>query len=253
MVGMGTKTAPRVGTLTDRELPTTQRPETAVRTNSSYRIEPDIPIPPPLTFSEEPSRFQANALAPAPLQSLLGGWDISAMLNEETLAVEPVAPQFTAEHAIDFLSNLAHGLSEEERCQRVQELLRGITTDESGTASELVGEAAQLIVQIRQEVRELEENFQRCQTDDTICIQVLEERLTRLRSQIKERQTTIGDQRQRLRTRLDEMMGIIVFFDRYQSFLRHAKYTQAPAEAPPYLREDAVRNLLKHNGRLTFS
>jgi hypothetical protein len=173
--------------------------------------------------------------------------------REASFPLPPLsAPTFTAEHAVDFLSNLCYGLSEEERCGRVQELFRGITTDQSGLASELVGEAAQEIVKIRQEIRQLEENFQRLQTDDEVYIQVLEERLARLRAQLKERKAGTDDQRQRLRTRLDEMMGIIVFFDRYQGFLRQARPAAVPSEAPPHLREDAVRNLMKHNGRLTF-
>jgi hypothetical protein len=152
---------------------------------------------------------------------------------------------------VDFLSNLPSCLDEQERCTKVQELFKGITRDESTLASELVEEAAQQIVSIRQNLRGLEDQFQREQADDELCIQVLEERLVRLRSQVKQRHTGIVTQRQELKVRLDEMMGVIVFFDRYQGFLRQQKHAPS-AETPAFMREDAVKNLLKHNGRLAF-
>jgi hypothetical protein len=180
-----------------------------------------------------------------------GSWELGALMTPEPASSTAAAPQFTAEHAVDFLSNLASCLDEHERCSKVQELFKGLTRDESALASGLVEEAAQEIVTIRQNLRGLEEQFQTEQADDELCIQVLEERLVRLRKQIRERQTGADTQRRELRTRLDEMMGVIVFFDRYQGFLRQQKLTPV-GEGPAFLREDAVKNLIKHNGRLAF-
>lgn len=255
-----------VGTLSEIELPVT-KPNTAVAPASVYAVEPEIPIPPPLSWtvpSTTPSALasvtpagtvsQASAVVPAPVQAALGmggSWELGALMTPEPASSSAAAPQFTAEHAVDFLSNLPHCLDEQERCGKVQELFKGLTHDESALAAGLVEEAAEQIVTIRQNLRGIEVEFQREQADDELCIQVLEERLVRLRRQVRERQEGMVTQRRELKTRLDEMMGVIVFFDRYQGFLRQQK--QAPmTETPAFMRDDTVKNLLKHNGRLAF-
>lgn len=182
----------------------------------------------------------------------MGSWDLGSIFSPEPTPAPPQPPTFTAEHAIGYLSSLAPGLTESERCTQVQELLRGITTDENTLVAELLGEAAQEIVGIRQSLTSQEECFQREQSDDAICIQVLEERLARLRVKMKEREASQTQEHQALRTRLDEMMGVIVFFDSYRGFLRQQTQETCSNETPSFLREDAVRNLLKHNGRLAF-
>lgn len=264
-----------IGTLSERELPVT-RPTTAALPRTSFGVEPEIPIPPPLdagatvlvatpepaptapgTFTPGPlltPRPAYSAVVPPPVQTALaarGSWELETLLAPEPARTTASPPTFTAEHAVDFLSNLPSCLDEQERCGRVQELLRGITQDESTLAAGLVEEAAQEIVAIRQNLRALEEQFQREQADDELCVQVLEERLVRLRRQLQERKHGTETQRRELKVRLDEMMGVIVFFDRYQGYLRLQKLTPQ-GETPAFMREDAVKNLLKHNGRLAF-
>jgi hypothetical protein len=225
-------------------LPGDSETKEPVRGSAQWRIENEIPLPQPLWAA------YASASLPGPAQGLLGSWDVSALLHAEPANISLAPPQFTAEHAVAFLSSLPKSLSETERCTRVQELLKGLTPDDSTLAVELVGEAAQQIVTIRQELKALEESFQREQSDDEICIQVLEERLARLRSQMTERKASAVEEGQALRTRLDEMMGVIVFFDRYQGYVRQQNQPPASPEVPAFQREDGVRKLLRHHGRL---
>ncbi|WP_309722872.1 hypothetical protein [Armatimonas sp.] len=219
----------------------------SVRGSAQWRIATEIPVPQPLWAA------YASASLPGPAQGLLGSWDVSTLLSSEPANVSLAPPQFTAEHAVAFLSGLPKSLSTTERCTRVQGLLKGLTSDDTTLATELVGEAAQQIVTIRQEIKALEESFQRDQSDDEICIQVLEERLTRLRNQMIERKASTDEGSQALRTRLDEMMGVIVFFDHYQSYVRQQNQPYVPSEVPAFQREEGVRKLLKHHGRLAIA
>ncbi|MCX6366833.1 MAG: hypothetical protein NTX57_08995 [Armatimonadetes bacterium] len=219
----------------------------SVRVSAQWRVEPEIPLPQPLWAA------YASASLPGPTQGLLGSWDVSALLSSEPADISLAPPQFTAEHAVAFLSSLPKSLSETERYTHVQERLRGLTSDDTTLAAELVGEAAQQIVTIRREIKALEESFQREQSDDEICIQALEERLARLRSQMTKRKASAVAESQALRTRLDEMMGVIVFFDRYQGYVRQQNQPPAPTEVPAFQREEGVRRRVKHHRRLTLA
>lgn len=221
--------------------------KTTKNVSSKWSIEPEIPIPAPL-FGEK-----CYAMLPGPLHGVMGSWDVSALLTPEPVAASPAPPQLTTESAIAFLSHLPTGLSDQEKCLRTQEILEEITPDTGALAAELVGDAAQQIVTLRESLRSLEQSYQLEQSDDEICIQVLEERLTRLRSQMQQRQLRTTEERQALRTQLDEMMGLIVFFDRYQSFLRQNRESSPSSHATPsHLCEDSVRRMLKQRGRLVF-
>ena len=143
---------------------------------------------------------------------------------------------------MDFLACLPQSLSEPERCLRVQEFLRERGAEGTLVAAELVGEAAQKIVEIHQSLKGQQEHFQQAQAKDEDYVLALEERLERIRRQIKERQESHDQNRQEQRTRLDELMGAIVFFDNYQSIILQQKWEQV----------DPVRSQLKHHGQLAF-
>lgn len=207
----------------------------ATTVSSKWSVEPEIPLPAPF------SAAQASAALPAPIQGLMGTWDIGALLSAEAVHA-PTPPLVTVESALDFLACLPQSLSEPERCLQVQEFLRERGAEGTLVAAELVGEAAQKIVEIHQSLKGQEEHFQQAQAKDEDYVLALEERLDRIRRQIKERQEAHDQNRQEQRTRLDELMGTIVFFDNYQSFVLQQKREQ----------EDPLRSQLKHHGRLAF-
>lgn len=221
--------------------------KTTGNVSSKWSIEPEITIPAP-HFGEK-----CYAMLPGPLHGVMGSWDVSALLTPEPVTASPAPPKFTTEQAVAFLSNLPKGLSSHEQHLRTKEFLAKVTQDGGALASELVGDAAQQIVTIRESLRRLEQHYQLEQSDDEICIQVLEERLARLRNQMQQRQARTDEERQSLRTQLDEMMGVIVFFDGYQGFLRQKTESGTNVkEVPSHLCEDSVRRLVRQSGHLAF-
>ena len=152
---------------------------------------------------------------------------------------------YTPEQAITFLSELSPKISSQARYKKVEEELSHISPDHQALAAELVGEAAARLVDLRRDLATGQTAHNNRQTVDRGHIEALEAELTRQRTQFEENEQLFQKQRQETLVRLDEMTGVIVFFDAYQAHYLHERPAERESdELPAFLQEDTAAKLL---------
>lgn len=165
-------------------------------------------------------------------------------------------PAYTPEQVVSFLSGLPGHLSQESRFNRMTEVLREISPDDTALAAEIVGEAAVKLVELRRNLSTRQTVFNSQVKAEKKQIDQLEAEIKRLRAEVAEKERVFQEQRQEALTQVDEMTGVIVFFDSYQAHRMQVQEEGSASEegdfVPAYMREDTAERLLglKDNTRV---
>ncbi|WP_394794311.1 hypothetical protein [Armatimonas sp.] len=210
----------------------------------------------PLVLSsprEEPSRREHTPPATSP--SGLSSYDeaLAAVFSNAGLAEDkpsgsseiaaaspPLSVRYSPEDVVVFLSSLPGHLSQDSRFRCMEEELQ--QRSESDPA-ELVGDAAAQLVQIRQELNRHTTEYSESIQATRWRIEFLEAELARMREQLAEREQEGREHRRELLTKVDEMTGVIVFFDGFQSYLLQ-RSDEEEKSAPTFLDDAAAMRLL---------
>lgn len=215
---------------------------------TSALSRPLVLTPLPDDFAAEPQKLPPPKKLPTPEKiDPLSELDASlpALLARLRGAVYTQRPSYTPEQAITFLSELPPKLSSKVRYKRVEEELTRVAPDHQALAAELVGEAAARLVDLRRDLSTGQTAHQNRQTLERGNIEALEAELTRLKTQFEENEALYQKQRQEILTRLDEMTGVIVFFDAYQAHYLQQKPVEVESEElPAFLKEETAAKLL---------
>lgn len=152
---------------------------------------------------------------------------------------------YTPEQAIAFLSALPAHLTPEARYAQMEQELSRAASDDQALAAELVGEAAARLVELRRELTTGQTAHSNRQTLEQGRIEALAAELARLQAEYEAQEASYQQERQAQLTRLDEMTGVIVFFDAYQAYRlqRGGRETPSP-EVPAFLQEETAAKLL---------
>ncbi|WP_309722875.1 hypothetical protein [Armatimonas sp.] len=221
-------------------LPTQERPPAPVRSDPPA---PESPAPPsPEVYREALAAVFAQA-----------GLAMDSPTPEPVPEPEPepehpslfAPPQsgYSPDQIVAFLSSLPGHLSRESRYARMAEEL---SQHQKNDPSELVGEAAMQLVSLRQELTKNSHQAEASLQHTRIRIEQLEAELAQLRYQVEMQEQNSAGYRQSLLMRIDEMTGVIVFFDGYQSYLlRRDEQDEEEAYVPPtFLDEETALRLL---------
>lgn len=195
-----------------------------------------------------PMVFPSSEPSPEPYRNALAAVYAQASLPPEpNLPTEPApstAPvaRLTPEEVVAFLSTLPGHLSQESRYARMEEELQSYPGQDS---SELVGDAAARLVELRQELTQGSQSNMESVRSIQLRIELLEAELARMRAQLVEREQEGKHRRQDLLVQIDEMTGVIVFFDGYQSYLLR-KEQEASCAPPTFPDEETMLRLLEY-------
>ena len=162
---------------------------------------------------------------------------------EYSSLLAPPQSSYSPDQIVAFLSSLPGHLSQESRYARMAEEL---SQHQKNDPSELVGEAAMQLVSLRQELTKNSHQAEASLQHARLRIEQLEAELSQLRYQVEMQEQNSAGYRQSLLMRIDEMTGVIVFFDGYQSYLlRHDRQDDEEAYVPPtFLDEETALRLL---------
>ena len=156
-----------------------------------------------------------------------------------------VSPQgdYSPDQIVAFLSALPGHLSLESCYGRMEEELN---RHQKNDPAELVGDAAMQLVSLRQELTKNSHKAEASLQNTRLRIEQLEVELAQLRQQVEAQEQNSAGYRQSLLMRIDEMTGVIVFFDGYQSYLlRRGERDEEEAYVPPaFLDEETALRLL---------
>ena len=165
--------------------------------------------------------------------------------STSALPSEPDTPEsYTPERVIAFLSSLPSHLSVETRYARMEEELH---LHQQNDPAELVGEAATQLVSLRLELSEQTQEWEEESRAARWRIELLESELARMREQFDKAEQDGQEIRQELLVRIDEMTGVIVFFDGYQSHLLRRGPSES-YQAPEFPDEATTMRLLDRRG-----
>ena len=189
------------------------------------------PPPPPLQDS------YAEALDAVYAQA---GMTREAESTSKLSSEQDMPESYTPERVITFLSSLPGHLSMETRYARMEEELH---LHQQNDPAELVGEAATELVSLRLELSEQTQELEEASRATRWRIELLESELARMREQFEQAEQEGQEIRQELLVRIDEMTGVIVFFDGYQSYLLNRAQSES-YEAPEFPDEATTMRLL---------
>ena len=193
---------------------------------------------------------------PEPEPDPLAPPDISATITPEGNLNDQViygsanlsqAP-FTAEQAIEVLIEMPYGVTARGRCQAMEQAISVTTNDPSSAGHLVVSDAAQKMVALNQYLTRNREQLKTFRRNIAEEMERLHERLNQLRILVDETNANHQALDEAARVRVDNLTGVIAFFDEFQAYLRQQEEENNPqetSELPAYLREDTARKLLK--------
>jgi hypothetical protein len=169
------------------------------------------------------------------------------VLDDEEEAPPVAAPSAptvaTPEGVVSYLSSLPGHLSLESRYAAMEEELARFPNNDP---SELVGDAAVQLVALRRELHKHNAEHNEAIQATRWRIELLEQELERMREQLAEREKTGVEHRRELLTKVDEMTGVIVFFDGYQAYLLQREQEQEQeGRGPQFLDNETALRLLE--------
>lgn len=166
--------------------------------------------------------------------------------EDEPTSSAPLQPSVaTPDGVVSYLSSLPSHLSLESRYAAMEEEL---ARHPHGDPSELVGDAAVQLVALRRELHKHNAEHDEAIQATRWRIELLEQELARMREQLHEREHTGVERRRELLTKVDEMTGVIVFFDGYQAYLLQRQQEEDDARGPQFLDDATALRLLERRG-----
>ena len=225
----------------DTESVVTVRPEKVV-VHSEALTEPLV-LPDSL-------REAAERTPPHPSPSGLSSYEdaLAAVFSHAGLAPHEgeagggAAPpkRYSPEQVVAFLSALPSNISLESRYAAMEVELE---TCHASDPVELVGDAAMHLVQLRKEL--ILHNAEQKEASEATQwrINLLKAELERMYQQLADREREGQEIRQELLTKVDEMTGVIVFFDGYQAYLYQRAQTEV-GTSPTFLDNATALRLL---------
>ncbi len=169
-------------------------------------------------------------------------------LNDDVVYRGAILAQvpFTAEQAIDVLVELPSGVTSRRRCQAMQEAIAVVTDDLSNAGHLVVSDAAQKMVSLNLHLNRSREELKSFRRHVAEEMDRLHEQLNRLRILVDETNANYNALDEAGRERVDNLTGVIAFFDEFQAYLRSEESAAegSSAELPAYLRDDTARKLL---------
>ncbi len=213
-------------------------------------VEPIVPEPYPL-----PEPVQVRLPEPEPLPvvdpltppNLTGALRPDGSLNDEVIysSIAPLPIAFTAEQAITVLVELPYGTTTRGRCQAMQQAIRVVTDDPASTGHLVVSDAAQKMVALNQHLtqgRTALKSFRQKVAEE---MEQLHDRMNQLRLVVDESNANFQAIEEAGRVRVDNLTGIIAFFDEFQAYLRMETSSQTDnSELPAFMRDDTAMKLL---------
>ncbi|WP_395141795.1 hypothetical protein [Armatimonas sp.] len=166
--------------------------------------------------------------------------DDQADPSERGAAAPSSSARYSPDDVVGFLSSLPGHLSQVSRYRCMEEELQ--LRSESDPA-ELVGDAAVQLVKLRQELNRHTTEYNESIQATRWRIEFLEAELAQMHEQLAGREQEGDEHRQELLTKVDEMTGVIVFFDGYQSHLLQ-RSGEEEKSAPTFLDDAAALRLL---------
>lgn len=205
-----------------------------------------VSTPEPVVIPEPEPELAPDPLAPPDIACALkedGSLDDEVVYKGVSLSSVP----FSAEQAIEVLVGMPYGVTARGRCQAMQQAISVVTTDTSNAGHLVVSDAAQKMVGVNQylsRTRESHKNFRRHVAEE---MERLHERLNQLRLLVDETNASYQTLEEAGRVRVDNLTGVIAFFDEFQAYLRLEEDGGSGGEGdelPAYLREDTAMKLL---------
>ena len=209
------------------------------------KSEVAVATPEPESVPEPVIPTEREPLTPPDLNAALntdGSLNDSIVYRGATLAQVP----FTAEQAIDVLVELPSGVTSHRRCQAMQEAIAVVTDDLSNVGHLVVSDAAQKMVSLNLHLNRSREELKAFRRSVAEEMDRLHEQLNRLRILVDETNANYNALDEAGRERVDNLTGVIAFFDEFQAYLRSEESAAegGGAELPAYLRDDTARKLL---------
>jgi hypothetical protein len=222
--------------------------------------EPDLVMPPPevASFSlpepllesqvsvvPEPEP-EADPLTPPDFDAVLRG---DGTLNDNivyagaTLAAVP----FSAEQAVEVLVGMPYGVTPRGRCQAMEQAISVVTDDPCAAGHLVVSDAAQKMVALNQYLARSRDSHKTFRRNVAAEMERLHERLNQLRVLADEANASYQSLEEAGRVRVDDLTGVIAFFDEFQAYLRLEEVVTnslSEDELPAYMREDTAMKLL---------
>jgi len=165
---------------------------------------------------------------------------------DSTAAHAPMVAAYTPEQVVAFLTSLPSHLSQESRFQRMAEELQQLSDDNAALVADIVESAAAKLVELRRNLSTRQTVFESQTRAEKKQIEQLKAEIARLQAELAAKEHEFQEQRQESLVKVDEMTGVIVFFDSYQAYQVQAQGTpEGEADyVPAYLREDTAERLL---------
>ena len=207
--------------------------------------KPEVAVVVPEPESVPEPVLEIDPLTPPDLNAALR---TDGSLNDDVVYRGAILAQvpFTAEQAIDVLVELPSGVTSRRRCQAMQEAIAVVTNDLSNAGHLVVSDAAQKMVSLNLHLNRSREELKGFRRHVAEEMDRLHEQLNRLRILVDETNANYNALDEAGRERVDNLTGVIAFFDEFQAYLRSEESAAegSGAELPAYLRDDTARKLL---------
>ena len=227
-----------------------------VRLDEEHTVPTVIVAPPPAqeaVYTPEPPVIPEPLPEPEP--DPLTPPDLSAALkedgslNDNTIygGVSLSAVPFNAEQAVEILVGMPYGVTARGRCETMKQAISVVTTDPCSAGHLVVSDAAQKMVALNQYLTRNRGDLKAFRRNVAEEMERLHERLNGLRVMVDETNASYQALEEAGRVRVDNLTGVIAFFDEFQAFLRLEEDSasgQSSGELPAYLRDDTAMKLL---------
>lgn len=210
---------------------------------AAVRVEAVAPVPEPepvvVVAVREP--FTPPDLSVALLDD--GSLNDDIVYADSTLGSVP----FTAEQAIDVLVELPYGVSSRTRFEAMRQALAVLGDDPSGAGHLVVSDAAQKMVALNKYLMKTRDEVKGFRREVAEEMEQLHERLNQLRQLVETTNGVHNTLEEVGRARVDNLTGVIAFFDEFQAYLRMGNdegRSFSNDEIPAFMREDTAMKLL---------